>query len=477
MATKKGKGRGGWVKTQSILSIYSKNTLAHVEELSSKSLVPAATTTHVKLPITTSAPPISPKNAAANPTGPSIEPTRPTAPPNSRAPPTAPPKNVAATPTGPSIERAPVTRRLTPQEIPATRQEPPTILATRPTVPPNSRATTITYETEVTSAKIRARAPTPIVAHACTLRPSSSHAVDPNTEEIESLEIRGSPLIEEDHDDSATKNTRGITQGLDLHKRRRLGERIEIDISADVMRAIGKNCQLCITDVGCIVRRFAPLQVKGWSKIPRNEVETLILRVCEKFKLSIEPHVDVAIEEDMKRRYTRWRYTLHQMFLECKTVKQALANPPVEVDVEDWKYLVKLWQDESWKNKSQRNEDNNSQIQFAHSSGTKAFSRVRWENRNPETGVLPSRIDTLKLTQYDEENKKWVDDDAKKAYDEMDRLRTNPPEELQHMSEDEIYDHVLGEAPSGYIRGLGPCPSPNPLLEWLHVDVHKLRQL
>ena len=59
--------------------------------------------------------------------------------------------------------------------------------------------------------------------------------------------------------------------------------------------------------------------------------------------------MDVAIEEDMKRRYTRWRYTLHQMFLECKTVKQALANPPMEVDVDDWKYLVKLWQEESWK--------------------------------------------------------------------------------------------------------------------------------
>ncbi|KAK3206928.1 hypothetical protein Dsin_020974 [Dipteronia sinensis] len=217
------------------------------------------------------------------------------------------------------------------------------------------------------------------------------------------------------------------------------------------MCAIGKNYQLYITDVGCIVRRFAPLQVKGWSKIPRNEVETLILRVREKFKLSTEPHVDVAIEEDMKRRYTRWRYTLHQMFIECQTMEQALANPPVEVDVDDWKYLVELW-----------NKDNNSQIQFTHSSGTKAFSRVRWENRNPETGVLPSRIDTLKLTRYDEENKKLLDDDAKKAYDEMDRLRTNPPKELQHMSEDEIYDHVLGEAPSGYIRGLGAGPKPKP---------------
>ncbi|KAK3231828.1 hypothetical protein Dsin_003709 [Dipteronia sinensis] len=89
------------------------------------------------------------------------------------------------------------------------------------------------------------------------------------------------------------------------------------------------------------------------------------VKLPEKFKLNTEPHVDVAIEEDMKQRYTRWRYTLHQMFIECQTVEQALSNPHVEVDVDDWKYLVELWQDESWK-------------------------------RNPKTGVLPSRIDTLK---------------------------------------------------------------------------------
>ncbi|KAK2652611.1 hypothetical protein Ddye_012467 [Dipteronia dyeriana] len=115
-------------------------------------------------------------------------------------------------------------------------------------------------------------------------------------------------------------------------------------------------------------------------------------------------------------------------FLDCKTVEQAFTNPHVEVDIDDWKYLVELWQDDSWK-------------------------------RNLDTGVLP-RVDTLKLTRYDEENKKWVDDDAEKAYDEMDMLRTNPPEELQHMSEDEIYDHVFGKAHSGYIRGLGAGPKP-----------------
>ncbi|KAH7570767.1 hypothetical protein JRO89_XS05G0182000 [Xanthoceras sorbifolium] len=153
------------------------------------------------------------------------------------------------------------------------------------------------------------------------------------------------------------------------------------------MRAVGENCQLYVIDIGCIVRRFAPLQVMGWKKIPRTEVEMLILRVRVSIRNynfnNIEPHVDVVIEEDMRR------------------------------------------------------------------------SRVRWEHRNPDAGAFPGRIDTFKLTRYDEERNKWVTDDAKNAYDKMNSLCTNPPEELQHMSEDEIYDYVIGESPSGYIRGLG----------------------
>ncbi|KAL5760670.1 hypothetical protein ACOSQ2_019508 [Xanthoceras sorbifolium] len=177
----------------------------------------------------------------------------------------------------------------------------------------------------------------------------------------------------------------------------------------------------------------------GWKKIPRTEVEMLILRVrVKKFKLSIEPHVDVVIEEDMRRRYTRWRYTLHKKFLEFISVDAALANPPAEVD-----------------SKSQKNKENKEKVQFTHFGGTKSFSRVRWEHRNPDAGAFPGRIDTFKLTRYDEERNKWVTDDAKNAYDKMNSLCTNPPEELQHMSEDEIYDYVIGESPSGYIRGLG----------------------
>ncbi|KAL5764359.1 hypothetical protein ACOSP7_016721 [Xanthoceras sorbifolium] len=192
------------------------------------------------------------------------------------------------------------------------------------------------------------------------------------------------------------------------------------------MKAVGENCQLYVTNIECIVRRFAPLQVTGWKEIPRTEVEMSVLRV---------------------------RMALHitQKFLKFKSANAALANPPAEVDVNDWKYLV-----------NQKNKKNKEKVQFTHFGRTKSFSRVRWEHRNLDTGAFPSRIDTFKLTQYDEERNTWVDDDAKNGYDKMNTLHTNPPEELQHMSEDEIHDYVIGESPSGYIRGLGAGPKPRP---------------
>ncbi|KAL5823076.1 hypothetical protein ACOSQ4_020976 [Xanthoceras sorbifolium] len=166
----------------------------------------------------------------------------------------------------------------------------------------------------------------------------------------------------------------------------------------------------------------------------------LILRVSEKFKLNIEPLVDVVIEDYMKHRYTRWHYTLQKKIIEFITVDAAIANPPVEVDVIDRKDF----------SKSQKNKENKDEVQLTHFGGTKSFSRVRWEH-----GAFPGRIEIFNLTRYDEERNKWIDDDAKNTYDKMNSLRTNPSEELQHMSEEEIYDYVIGESPLGYIRGLG----------------------
>ena len=45
------------------------------------------------------------------------------------------------------------------------------------------------------------------------------------------------------------------------------------------MRPVGQNCQMLITEEGCIVRGYAPLNVKKWGDINKDEKERLIGRL------------------------------------------------------------------------------------------------------------------------------------------------------------------------------------------------------
>ncbi|KAL5827596.1 hypothetical protein ACOSQ3_019437 [Xanthoceras sorbifolium] len=161
MSTKKGKDRGGWAKTQSISRIYGKN--------SSSSLAPTPTTVPVKAPTTT----ITPANSSTISTA-----------------------TILASSTEHALAPEPTARRPTAPAISTTR----TTTATHPTAPSISRAPTTTPVTEVTPPTPRAHAPTPTPAYSHSLRSSfgqRNHVVDSNTEQIESLETRDSPLIEE----------------------------------------------------------------------------------------------------------------------------------------------------------------------------------------------------------------------------------------------------------------------------------------
>ncbi|KAL6289371.1 hypothetical protein ACE6H2_006881 [Prunus campanulata] len=122
----------------------------------------------------------------------------------------------------------------------------------------------------------------------------------------------------------SSKKRRGHTLGIKLSKKRCSGDLVEIDIPEHIKRVVGNNCRSYITNLGCIVRRNAPLQ--------------------EKFNLSNETYVNMAIEDHMKRRYYSWRYSLHKKFLEYGSEEEALEHRPQTVGEDDWNYLVQLWQ-------------------------------------------------------------------------------------------------------------------------------------
>ncbi|KAI5327552.1 hypothetical protein L3X38_026948 [Prunus dulcis] len=81
-----------------------------------------------------------------------------------------------------------------------------------------------------------------------------------------------------------------------------------------------------------------------------------------------------------------------------------LRNDLEALGEDDWNYLVQLWQKDEWKKSSAENKENRKKLKITHCAGTKVFSRIKYENRNSETGEEPSRIDLFQLTRFSTKN-------------------------------------------------------------------------
>ena len=66
------------------------------------------------------------------------------------------------------------------------------------------------------------------------------------------------------------------TIGKELTKWKNRDIKLSVDIPEDVMRPVGINSQLLITEEGCIVRGFAPLNVQGWKDVNQEKREELL---------------------------------------------------------------------------------------------------------------------------------------------------------------------------------------------------------
>ena len=67
------------------------------------------------------------------------------------------------------------------------------------------------------------------------------------------------------------KRGRGKTRGITLTKRRHDGEKLAVDIPPNLMRAVGNNAQVLITECCIIVRQMTPLRFSKWKTIPDDE--------------------------------------------------------------------------------------------------------------------------------------------------------------------------------------------------------------
>ena len=72
------------------------------------------------------------------------------------------------------------------------------------------------------------------------------------------------------------------TSGKELTKWKNRDMKLPAVVPQHIMRPVGENSQMLITEEGCIVRGFAPFNVKSWKDVKEPAKEKLLdeLRVC-----------------------------------------------------------------------------------------------------------------------------------------------------------------------------------------------------
>ncbi|KAK9281588.1 hypothetical protein L1049_004491 [Liquidambar formosana] len=239
------------------------------------------------------------------------------------------------------------------------------------------------------------------------------------------------------------KKKRGRTRNIAFAKKRKAGVKVLVDIPPLLMRAVGNNAQALITELGVIVRNRAPLQCNKWSAIPDNDKETMWQEAKDKFAFSEDPHIQIAIYEQLNRQYRNYRHRLHKNhYRKFETDYMRLRNRPPDVTASDWEHLIMYFGSDEFK-------------------------------RDSETGKEPSRTDMWLTTRFSSKKKAWVDPRSQEVYEELRRLESEEGD--APMTEDDRFEAVLGPERSAYIRGrrAGPKQTTFKAQKRMHAQLEK----
>ena len=67
--------------------------------------------------------------------------------------------------------------------------------------------------------------------------------------------------------------------GKQLSKWKKQNIKVPVEIHPELMRPVGLNAQMLITEEGCVVRGFAPFNVKRWRDVTQEDKGKLVKRV------------------------------------------------------------------------------------------------------------------------------------------------------------------------------------------------------
>ncbi|KAL2461881.1 Uncharacterized protein Adt_45301 [Abeliophyllum distichum] len=137
---------------------------------------------------------------------------------------------------------------------------------------------------------------------------------------------------------------RGPTRGKGTNNIVAAAGKISLDISKNSRRAIGNQQARLASECGYIVRSFAPLRYKRWINIPKEEKNTLYVRVLAKFNLDlIVEHVFKCVNDTLARQYRDYRCRLKEKYFNGKLLDDAIRNCPSDVKQVDRDWLCEYW--------------------------------------------------------------------------------------------------------------------------------------
>ncbi|XP_038887409.1 poly [ADP-ribose] polymerase 1-like isoform X2 [Benincasa hispida] len=257
------------------------------------------------------------------------------------------------------------------------------------------------------------------------------------------------------------RRTRGHSRNLELDRHVNIHGRIRIEIDEEVGKPVCANATKFSNAIGTIARNTIPLRCKDWSDVSKEVRDLVVDQLLSYFDFDVgKKHVKKYVLQRVQNTFKEYRSDLYKHYRRFKDPKEARACPPKRItDATDWNLLCNRWETPEWKKKTETNKKSRSKIPYLHRTGSKSFVQVQSEMKIKE-GRDVDQVDLFRQSHFCEKDG-WVNNNAKDAYLEMQRLmEASFQEDPTPMSSVEVCKQVLGHR-SGYIKGLGLNPKPS----------------
>ncbi|KAG5606358.1 hypothetical protein H5410_027850 [Solanum commersonii] len=148
------------------------------------------------------------------------------------------------------------------------------------------------------------------------------------------------------------KRGRGKYKSKTVDIKTKYGGKIKVINPDDIDRAVGSGSRDIVNYAGLIMRSSISFQDGNWQNIVSKHGEAMWYKVKDKLEVSggLRAHKLRGIGiSTMQRLFRAWKARLHNHYCAYSTHEYIFFNRPEDVELEDWKYLVKYFGSEKFK--------------------------------------------------------------------------------------------------------------------------------